>query len=458
MPSPLKHEIERIYLDRGRKRYGLEDVNQLEHALQAAAAAERAGEGPEMIIAALTHDVGHMVHALGENPAADGVDDWHENVGADWLAARLPAAVSEPVRLHVEAKRYLCAAEPGYLDQLAPDSVTSLKLQGGPMPEAEHARFLARPYAADAVRLRRYDEMAKEAGASVPELAHVLGHLDRIAPQRDIAGLATAFRAAGFVRIESFFSAADCAYLQSASLAFAQEAAAILRAAADGAKPGLQSLIVVPEADDPAAICRFEYLLGHDPGFAQFVRARIAPVISALAGEPCLPFKDKENEKHPGGGAFRPHQDFAAYQSFGPRYNLTAMVALDPQTPENGCLEFASNLMEVAERAPGTEWFDGKPLLAFHHGGPHNGDILDDQVRSLSWAKLPVLPADLVVFDSFVPHRSGTNLTDASRRAMFLTYARARDGDWYAQYYADKRANAHDPKFHVSTPTRHAGD
>ena len=100
---------------------------------------------------------------------------------------------------------------------------------------------------------------------------------------------------------------------------------------------------------------------------------------------------------------------------------------------------------------------DGRPLLAFFNGGPRNGDIADEIVARLKWQAVEVSPCDLVLFDSFVPHRSAPNATSSPRRAMFLTYAPAAEGDWYARYYADKRANYDDPKFHVSTPTARTG-
>ena len=143
MFTTARHEIVRIYAERARARYGLEDISQLEHALQTAFLAEKQGESPAFVVAALLHDVGHMLDGLAENPAAQGIDGAHEQLGADWLAARLPAAVSELVRLHVQAKRYLCANDPTYAAHLAPDSVRSLALQGGPMTADESARFLS---------------------------------------------------------------------------------------------------------------------------------------------------------------------------------------------------------------------------------------------------------------------------------------------------------------------------
>ncbi len=158
----------------GRHRYGLHDVNQLQHALQAATFAERASEPDAVIAAALLHDIGHMVHDLGENPAADGIDDKHEQVGHDFLVELFGPEVTEPVRLHVAAKRYLCATEPGYFEKLAPDSVLSLSLQGGPMSAPEQRDFESLPHHQAALRLRRYDEAAKEKDMATPDVAHFL--------------------------------------------------------------------------------------------------------------------------------------------------------------------------------------------------------------------------------------------------------------------------------------------
>jgi len=465
MFSTAKHEILRIYRERAGARYGLEEISQLEHALQTASLAEKQGESPAFIVAALLHDVGHMLDGLAENPAADGIDGLHERLGADWLAARLPAAVSEPVRLHVQAKRYLCAVDPGYARQLAPDSVRSLALQGGPMTVDESARFVQQPFAADALRLRRLDDTAKLAECSTPALDHFLDYFGALELDPLSAEQRGAFGRDGFVVLRGFFSASEQRELQGWSARFGAKARQILRSAAQQsmslathAQRFPHELIVVAEAADPAQVCRFEYLLGNADRFADFIRARVTPVVSFIGGEPFLPFKDKENEKHPGGGAFGPHQDFAAYQAFGPRYNLTAMLSIDPQTPANGCLAFATNLAEAA-REPDrvVQWVGGRPLLRYRTGGPTNGDVHEDVVAALAWKRVETTAADLVVFDSFVPHRSESNRTLESRRAMFLTYAPARDGDWYERYYADKRKNYDDPKFHVSTPTARSG-
>jgi phosphonate degradation associated HDIG domain protein len=152
--------------------YGLARITQLQHALQCAWLAEQQGCPDTLIVASLLHDVGHLVHDLGADPAARGVDDRHEEVGSAFLADWFGPEVSEPVRLHVAAKRYLCATEPAYFGQLSEASVYTLSLQGGPMADAEARDFEREPYGADAIAVRRWDDQAKDPSADVPGVDH----------------------------------------------------------------------------------------------------------------------------------------------------------------------------------------------------------------------------------------------------------------------------------------------
>jgi phosphonate degradation associated HDIG domain protein len=161
-----------LFRERGDGAYFGEAVTETEHALQAAALAEAAGSPPAVVAAALLHDVGHLMHDLGEDAADRGIDDRHEDRGAAWVGRHFGPAVADPVRLHVAAKRYLCAVEPGYAAALSPASRQSLELQGGPMTPAEVAGFEAEPHAAAAVAVRRWDDAAKVPGLPVPGLEH----------------------------------------------------------------------------------------------------------------------------------------------------------------------------------------------------------------------------------------------------------------------------------------------
>jgi phosphonate degradation associated HDIG domain protein len=167
-------EIRALFGHKGGSQYSGEPVSQLEHALQCAQLAEQAGAGAELITACLLHDLGHLANDLGATPTLRGLDDKHQYHGALAMKAIFPESVRNPVLLHVDAKRYLCAAEPGYWDSLSADSKRSLELQGGTFSPEEAAMFIAQPYAQDAVKLRRWDDLAKVAGVVTPDLAYYL--------------------------------------------------------------------------------------------------------------------------------------------------------------------------------------------------------------------------------------------------------------------------------------------
>jgi gamma-butyrobetaine dioxygenase len=158
-----------------------EDVTQAQHMLQAAALAESEGASPELVVAALLHDVGHFTGPLTGADLMSGTDNRHSHVAADWLAGWFPPAVTEPIRLHVAAKRYLCAVDPTYAELLSPASTYTLRVQGGPMNDHEVAGFESEAYADDAVRLRRWDDAAKDPSSSVPAFDHYQGTLALLA-------------------------------------------------------------------------------------------------------------------------------------------------------------------------------------------------------------------------------------------------------------------------------------
>ncbi len=179
MTDPRLERIESLLTVNAGGRYGLSDINQRQHALQSAWLAEKSDCAEALIVAGLLHDVGHLVHDLGNDPVRDGVDDLHEQRGHEYLRAWFGPEVTEPVRLHVAAKRYLCATEADYFAKLSKDSVLSLTLQGGPMSRDEVAAFDATPHAASALRLRRFDEQAKVKNLQTPPVAYFLHYVDR---------------------------------------------------------------------------------------------------------------------------------------------------------------------------------------------------------------------------------------------------------------------------------------
>jgi len=159
-----------IFQQHGAGAYFGERVSMTEHALQAAHFAQTASAPPELIVAALLHDIGHLLEDLPDDIAAWAVDAHHELTGSDWLAERFGPEVSEPVRLHVPAKRYLLATDSEYFARLSPASVITLKLQGGPMVAHEVAQFESERFYREAVRIRHWDDLGKVAGLNTPGL------------------------------------------------------------------------------------------------------------------------------------------------------------------------------------------------------------------------------------------------------------------------------------------------
>jgi gamma-butyrobetaine dioxygenase len=155
--------IAELFAGPGARDYLGEAVTIGEHMRQAGALAQAAGADAPLVAAALLHDVGHL---------RSETDSRHGDAGARWLSQWFGGAVTEPVRLHVAAKRYLCATEPGYFGRLSPESVRTLALQGGPMTPEQAAAFEARPYARDAVAVRRWDDEAKDPSVTPPAFAH----------------------------------------------------------------------------------------------------------------------------------------------------------------------------------------------------------------------------------------------------------------------------------------------
>ena len=174
-----------------------EPVTALAHALQCAQLGEWAHAAEPLVAAAFLHDIGHFLaaEAVLRN---DRVDDRHEDLAIPFLAAGFDGAVTEPVRLHVQAKRFLVRADADYARALSPASVHSLALQGGPMSDEEMEHFDALPFARDAVALRRWDDLAKEPGRRTPSIEWYLALLEDVR-ERPFLDSRTTIGAAGVV-------------------------------------------------------------------------------------------------------------------------------------------------------------------------------------------------------------------------------------------------------------------
>ena len=169
-----------IFARRGGEEYLGEPVTMAQHMLQGATFAEQKGLSEEIIVAALLHDIGHFTSEFGTYSPDDTEDKFHEEAGAAVLAEFFPSIVTDCVRHHVAAKRYLCATDPSYFDRLSAASVHSLNLQGGPMSQAEVAEFAANPNLDDIIQVRFLDEAGKEPDMHTPDFDHFAPMVQRV--------------------------------------------------------------------------------------------------------------------------------------------------------------------------------------------------------------------------------------------------------------------------------------
>ena len=178
--SNIVEFIADIFERRGAESYLGEPVTMSEHMLQGAVLAEREGASEELVAAALLHDIGHYTSEFGPYSPEDTQDNYHEESGAKVLAPFFPPVIAECVRLHVPAKRYLCAADRGYYDRLSEASKHTLSLQGGPMTAGEVKAFERNPFYREAVRVRIWDDEGKQPGMATPDFRHYVPLLKRV--------------------------------------------------------------------------------------------------------------------------------------------------------------------------------------------------------------------------------------------------------------------------------------
>jgi phosphonate degradation associated HDIG domain protein len=414
-------EIRGLFEAGGAADYIGEPVSQYEHSAQAAMQAAAEGADGQAVLAAFLHDIGHL--AAPRTPELDMAGlgtKGHERIGARWLLKRgFSERVAGLVKSHVEAKRYLVATDAAYAAALSPASRGTLAFQGGPMDADEVAAFRAQPWAEDAVRLRRWDDGAKDPGRACPPLEHYLElcaqHLRAMAAQRAADTLAKSqFDRDGFLHVDGAVSGAALDALR----------AWITELASRPETPGRWMQYFEPGPAGQRQLCRVECFLDEHPGLdALLRRSELARMVDVLMGEPAVIFKEKLNLKLPGGAGFAAHQDAPAFTTFGQTYHITLMLAVDDATPENGCLELvpARHLDGTLPTAP-----DGTIDPAF--------------AQTLPWESRPARAGDALLFGSYLPHRSGPNRSQSSRRALYVTYnRRAEAGDVRSAYFRDKR-------------------
>lgn len=418
--------IGNLFLVYGNSDYIGEDVSILEHSWQAFECSSQEHEDVRM--ACLLHDVGHMLgmeagFPIGMNGC--GVPD-HEVIGGDFLRSLgFPERVAWLVANHVNAKRFLVWQNPNY--QLSSASQTTLTFQGGPMTDEEAHNFMKVDGYESVIDMRKYDEAAKVPSLPNPSISHIKTvireYLDKAAPK---ASPIPAYRLSSeqkrFFQEQGYLVVKGAGFTDPTKLSDMTDALSAV-AESNNASPHLlvHHEQVMNQSESKIQLCRVENFVKHEESWSE-VEAFVRGIVSELFDEPAVLFKDKLNFKLPGGGGFLAHQDVTAYKSneFA-KLHISVLVAVDAAlSSQVGPLQFAGG-----RHAEGIF--------------PNSKGVIDPAVENtLDFKELLVEAGDLVFFDSYVPHRSGTNLSDNPRRLAYLTYNKSSEGDFNEVYYAAK--------------------
>jgi predicted HD phosphohydrolase len=402
-----------LYQAAGDNDYIGEPVSQLQHALEAAALAQSACDDEELILAALLHDVGHLCFPDASSMGQVGVLD-HEGLGADYLLSLgFSHRMVNLVGGHVSAKRYLVTTTPGYQQKLSEASQTTLGYQGGLMSAQEVAAFEAHPDRGAMLQLRAWDEAAKS-GKSVPNFSHYSNMIVRLSGERRLtAEQLESFSRDGYLHLENQIP--DVTTSRLSEIVFELERWP--------ETPGKWMKYFEGGSKGKRLLCRIENFLDYESTLDALVNGPwMIGLISQLMAEPAVLFKEKINFKLPGAGGFAPHQDAPAFTSFGHDYHITLMLSFDASTPENGCLEVAKG----SWKKQNLEMNPDKTLS-------------DGIVADLNWQNVPTRAGDILLFGSYIPHRSGVNQTKSPRRALYATYNPRAGGVVRERYFTEKR-------------------
>ncbi|GMI32468.1 hypothetical protein TeGR_g15158 [Tetraparma gracilis] len=433
-----------LFEDFGDSDYIGEPMSITEHSVQAAAAAAKAGESPEAQLSCLLHDVGHLLGLEAGNPMGMdgcGTED-HETKGAEFLGSLgFSDTVSYLAKHHVNAKRYLCAKEPGYYEKLTEASKTTLKHQGGPMSAEECAEVEKDPRWPLVIRMRGYDEAGKDPSAPERSPREFLDDMrsnlvdsmsssnasEKIWPASRYASSYVlspeqleAWDRDGYLIVSNALPAEYVAKLDG----MAEEIAALPKSDANNGVP--HPWLVHHErsklpGDDSVNICRVENYCYNNEAWGELCFGLVQDLVSQAYREEAVLFKDKMNFKGPGGGNFLCHQDATAYatEDLASRH-ISVMVAIDASTNDNGPLQVTA----------------GRHNEGFFK---HEAGVVDPEVEaSMEFHNVLTKPGDIVLFDSFLPHRSDINMSKTWRRLAYLTFNKRSEGDLHADYYKAK--------------------
>lgn len=379
----------------------------------------------EFIAACLLHDIGHMVGLEANEPLAMegcGITD-HESIGGQFLLKLgFSSRVANLVRNHVSAKRYRCYADPTYYDKLTSASKTTLRYQGGPMTKEEADAFIKSPDFEKFIKMRAIDEDAKVIDKEAPSIELYASFLDSLAcPPHTLSGYALSTPQIDFWKKNGYLKVSNLLSNESVSVEDIRKWVEEISAWPKSEDKWLQHWELSKTDGTSKILCRSENFVDYHADVKQLCCGFVQDVVTQLFDEPAVLFKEKINYKLPGGAGFSAHQDSPAYIGLADDH-ISVMIAVDDSNRANGCLQVAS----------GTFVKDQIKLTA-------SGILLKEEEEKLKFDHIECVAGDILFFGGYTPHRSDGNTSQRNRRAIFLTYNPASQGDHHAAYYIAKQ-------------------
>eukprot|EP01038_Epipyxis_sp_PR26KG_P006193 gene6193-8530_t len=435
--SGILKRLVTLFLTYGDVDYIGEPVSIVNHSIQAAYHASRALAsisdsiaGSEVIIAALLHDIGHVLGleaGVSFRMGGCGVMN-HESIGEDFLLKLgFNTRIARLIGSHVNAKRYLCYKNQEYYNKLSPASQTTLGYQGGPMSEEEAITFENDPDFINYLLLRKFDEAAKVPDLQVPSFeSYFQVIVDNNSSVFVPNSLVNVTYVLSDVQLQSFHSNSVLKVtnlLQFADLTISNLINWVDEISNWQSQPGDEKWLSHYEENNigERIMCRSENFVNYHQNMSFLAKEIVLKLVSQLFNEDAVLFKEKVNYKLPGGAGFSVHQDTPAYIGLAEEH-ITCMIAIDDATVENGCLQVAKGKWSKNSNVPLTE----------------TGIVTPEYESTLTFEHVECKAGDVLLFNGFLPHRSNSNTTQTSRRALFLTYNPLSQGDYHDEYYQAK--------------------
>lgn len=399
-------KIVKLYKVYGDSEYLGEDVSKTTHMIQCAYAAEKNNEKDYIILACLLHDIGHFLEQ--DNMNGLGVIE-HGKVGADYLRKiGMYERVCHLVENHVMAKKYLVSKYDDYYNKLSDASKKTLEYQGGKMTQNEMEELERDDDFENILKIRHYDDIGKQIGVDIPNIEYYCNLIEKYLNKDKYDYYKESLKKNGYLLLQNYFNESESTIIKN----FKTQLECLHE------EKG-KWMIYYEDKDGKKQRSRIENFVNYQDNIKTFLKNKIDPLLDNILEEKMILFKDKMNWKLAGGDGFKPHQDHPAWNDFNvERFYSIALFATE-STKENGCLQIVKEKNDKIIN--------------------ENGCISNEIASEFNWEYLETDSRDLLIFDSYIPHKSDRNNSLNARSILYFTYNKLKEGDYHSDYIKKKR-------------------